>query len=330
MGSISKEMLLSIFWNGNPVHDGAAVIKGDRVTHVGAILPLSQREDLPGYYGTRHRAAVGLAEKSDALVIVVSEERGEVVAAKNSAIIPIEDNLDLKQVLREHLGAPIGDQIGAKRERRELGMAAAICVLCMASVWFSFAKGMETLTSLEVPLEFMNRDARMQILSTSVNTVRLYLSGSGTLLSSMKPDQIRVKLDLSKAVNGDNQFSLTKDNIVLPPGLRLSRIEPSEVRVAMDIPVTKSLPIQVDWVGALPSGLVLERVSLSPQRTVVVGAGRVLEHMTTLYTEKVQLGNLTVSGKMTVGLALENGSIKVAEGSEDKVEVWYTIRKRSG
>lgn len=329
-GLISKEMLISIFWNGNPVHDGAAVIKGDRITQVGAILPLSQRDDLPTYYGTRHRAAAGLSEHSDALILVVSEERGEVVAAKNSNIVAIEDNLALKRILRQHLGSPSGDQRGAKRERMELSVAAAICVLCMAGVWFSFAKGMETLTSVEVPLEYMNRDTRMQIISTSVNTVRLYLSGSGTLLSSMKPDQIRVKLDLSKAVNGENRFVLNKDSIVLPPGLRLNRIEPSDVEVTMVVPVAKTLPIQVDWVGALPSGLIMEKVSLSPERTVVVGAGQAFNHMTTLYTEKVQLDNLTTSGQITVKLALDPGSLKIAEGSADKVEVRYTIHKRSG
>lgn len=56
-GRISKEMIMSIFWPDNPVHDGAAVIQGDRITDVGVILPLSNRKNIPLYYGTRHRAA---------------------------------------------------------------------------------------------------------------------------------------------------------------------------------------------------------------------------------------------------------------------------------
>ncbi len=71
-GVVSKEMIMSIFWPGNPVHDGAAILEGNQIREVGAILPLSHRDDLPSYYGTRHRAALGLAESSDALVIVVS------------------------------------------------------------------------------------------------------------------------------------------------------------------------------------------------------------------------------------------------------------------
>src|SRR5512147_19816 len=77
-GDISREMLLSVFFPDNPVHDGAAIVEGDRVSRVGAILPLSRRDDLPSHFGTRHRAALGLSEMSDALVVVVSEERGEV------------------------------------------------------------------------------------------------------------------------------------------------------------------------------------------------------------------------------------------------------------
>lgn len=328
-GMVSKEMLLSIFWNGNPVHDGAAMIQGNRITHVGGILPLSLRDDLPQQYGTRHRAAAGLAEKSDALVIVVSEERGQVVAAKGSAFIPIHDNVTLKRTLADHLGASRQTPKGAMRESRELAVAAAICLLCMAGVWFSFAKGMETLISLEVPLEYLNRDPRMQIMSTSVNTVRLHLSGASALISSLRPYQVKAKLDLSKAVSGQNTFTLTQDNIVLPPGLWLSRIEPPEVQVALDMPVNKELPIQVDWVGALPGGLILESVSVVPDKTMVEGAERVLNRASTIYTEKVRLDNLQASGKITVGLVVEPAAFKIVDGNTQKVDVRYTIRRRS-
>ena len=74
-GRVSTEMIESIFWPNNPVHDGAAIIVEDRVSEVGVILPLSHRKDLPSAYGTRHRAAAGLSETTDAMVIVVSEER---------------------------------------------------------------------------------------------------------------------------------------------------------------------------------------------------------------------------------------------------------------
>jgi uncharacterized protein (TIGR00159 family) len=328
-GLVSREMLVSVFWNGNPVHDGAAVILGDRITRVGSILPLSQRDDLPQHFGTRHRAAVGLTEQSDAMVIVVSEERGQVAVSKDGALTLIQDNLELKTVLRQHLGAAIEPDDGRRRETLELGTAAAICVLCMAVVWFSFARGMETLTSLEVPVEYVNRDSRMQILFASDNTVRLHLSGSGALINSMRPDQVRVTLDLSNAVNGENSFTITSDNIAVPPGVRLNRIEPSEIKVSLDLPVAKMLPIQVDWVGSLPPGFVLKSVQLMPAKTRVVGAERLLDGITTIYTEKIHLENLKTSGRIKVDLALEPASLKIADEYGDTVEVRYIIAEKS-
>lgn len=326
---ISKEMLVSIFYNGNPVHDGAAILQNDRVKQVGAILPLSLRDDLPQFYGTRHRAAAGLAEQTDALVIVVSEERGQVVLAKGQSFTPIYDNLSLKKSLEAHLGIGGKDPRGIRRERNEMVVAAMICLFCMTGVWFSIAKGMDTLTSVEVPLEYLNRDEGMQIVSTSVNSVRLYLSGSSALIGSLQADQVKVKLDLSQAVNGQNRFPLDKDNIVLPPGVRLNRIEPSEVEVALDVPTKKEVPVQVDWAGALPDGLILESAAVSPNRVVVVGAQETLDRISTLYTKKVRLDRIDSSGRMEVALAPKPGVQIGEEGpSNGRVVVNFTVTRR--
>lgn len=84
-GRVSSEILEAIFRRVSPVHDGAAVIEGDQITRVSAILPLSERQDLPRDWGTRHRAAMGLAERCDAVVIVASEQRGEVTLIHDGA-----------------------------------------------------------------------------------------------------------------------------------------------------------------------------------------------------------------------------------------------------
>jgi diadenylate cyclase len=83
---ISAELIASIFTPHTPLHDGAAIIEEDRVTAAGCILPLSQAETVSRTFGTRHRAAIGLTEETDALVIVVSEETGQISLARRGRL----------------------------------------------------------------------------------------------------------------------------------------------------------------------------------------------------------------------------------------------------
>ncbi len=74
----TPEMLETIFFPNNAIHDGGVIIKGDRITHAACIFPLTQQPDLNKSLGTRHRAAIGLSEETDALIVVVSEETGAI------------------------------------------------------------------------------------------------------------------------------------------------------------------------------------------------------------------------------------------------------------
>lgn len=78
---ITEEMLVTIFWPGTPLHDGAVIIDQQCIVAGGCYLPLTEKTDISRWYGTRHRAALGVTEISDAIALVVSEERGEVTAA---------------------------------------------------------------------------------------------------------------------------------------------------------------------------------------------------------------------------------------------------------
>jgi diadenylate cyclase len=78
---ITQELLVSIFWPGTPLHDGAVVMDQSSVIAAGCYLPLTEKTDISRWYGTRHRAALGVSEMSDSITLVVSEERGEVTLA---------------------------------------------------------------------------------------------------------------------------------------------------------------------------------------------------------------------------------------------------------
>jgi len=326
MGKLSREMLVSIFWPGNPIHDGAAVIQGERVTRAGVILPLSKREDLPSFFGTRHRAASGLAELTDALVIVISEERGKITLFNENQTYNIQNRKDLEKLLQKHAGDD-STKKGLRHQTIELFAAALISLFCITGIWLSFSKGMETLAAHEVPVEFMNPDKKMEIISTSASNVKLLISGARPLINSIKPDQINIKLNLSRSVVGINTLSVTKENILLPPGISLKKIEPSELDITLDTLVEKELPIQPNWIGNLPDGLVMKEAKSIPETVRLTGGGMALNDISTIYTEQISLNNLTESGMVAVSLVLNPASLKII--NNDKIQIQYLITKKA-
>lgn len=83
---VSRRLLETIFYKNNPLHDGAVVIRNNKIVAAGCVLPITENIFLPSKYGMRHRAALGLAEQTDAVVIIVSEETGEVSLALDAEI----------------------------------------------------------------------------------------------------------------------------------------------------------------------------------------------------------------------------------------------------
>ena len=108
--NVTKELLTSIFLPTSPLHDGAVVIQNGRVSFAGSILPLTLRTDLPEGVGTRHRAAVGITEETDAVVIVVSEETGATSVVMGGQMIRGLDAPRLRVALRDAL-ARGGDEL---------------------------------------------------------------------------------------------------------------------------------------------------------------------------------------------------------------------------
>jgi diadenylate cyclase len=101
----TPELLAGIFWPGAPLHDGGVVIRGDRIVAAGCIFPLAERRDLDSRLGTRHRAALGLSEESDAVVVTVSEETGRVSVAVGGRLEFVDPPGDIRRVLEELTGA---------------------------------------------------------------------------------------------------------------------------------------------------------------------------------------------------------------------------------
>jgi uncharacterized protein (TIGR00159 family) len=118
---VNREMLAAIFQESSPLHDGAAVIQDGRIVQARCVLPLTQRAGLPEGVGTRHRAAVGLTEESDALVVVVSEETGQISLSSRGELFSALDPPRLRDMLRDLMASPVAPEVTAETEADDAG-----------------------------------------------------------------------------------------------------------------------------------------------------------------------------------------------------------------
>jgi len=110
---LNRKLLCGLFQKASPLHDGAVIIDGGRIKAAGCVLPLTFNPDLDPSLGTRHRAALGISERSDALAIVVSEESGSIALARDGELTRNLDGATLKQNLESLLASSISRVEGA-------------------------------------------------------------------------------------------------------------------------------------------------------------------------------------------------------------------------
>ncbi len=116
---ISSELINTIFYDGTPLHDGALVITDKRINTAGCVLPLSDNFDISKDMGTRHRAALGLSENSDAIIIIISEETGYISIAKNGNIERKLDKKRLHKMLSDEFVKPLEDSFAKQQGKIE-------------------------------------------------------------------------------------------------------------------------------------------------------------------------------------------------------------------
>ncbi|MEA3232241.1 MAG: diadenylate cyclase CdaA [Thermodesulfobacteriota bacterium] len=233
-GDPRSELLLSIFNKNSPLHDGAVIIRNGKVVSATNYLPLTSADDLPQAWGTRHRAALGLTERSDAWVLVVSEERGEVSLARDGYIGRIEEPDSLKTILTEAsaLGKPrkkgLLDHLRLLVTQRwtiKLGTFALVGI-----VWLVFAGQQDFEVTFNVPVEVENLPVQLEIIEPQKPVVSITARGLRKDASILSQRNVDIKLNLSYADQNRNTFRVTPYHITLPNDrIDIVKIKPEEI-----------------------------------------------------------------------------------------------------
>ena len=234
-GTVSPQLLEAIFQKDSPLHDGAVLIAGDRLIEAMAILPLTERQDVPLVYGTRHRAGLGLSERTDALVIVASEERGEVSLMQSGGVHLIESAEQLTQLLHTSPRRPV---VPWRKRAARLLFADAKLKMMSASIaaliWaISVIPTGNTIRIVSVPVEFSAVPRGLSIAGQSAPRITLQLRGNSWRMNTDDFSRLMVRFSLRNMHEGAQHLHVSAHNIDLPPGMVLDDASPSDLTVRL-------------------------------------------------------------------------------------------------
>ncbi len=313
-GHLSGPLLESIFNPDSPGHDGAAIVEGGIVRRFAVYLPLSKRAGSTGRLGTRHAAALGLSEQCDAMVIVVSEERGEISIAQNGVL---DQGLSLTELEARIL--PLAGVTPRPRPRgtavRGILSRAGIAVFTASVLWFVlvFLEGTVQQT-LMVPIEYRNVPDAVALLEPRPATVQVTIAGRRAAFQGLAGGDVSAAVDLSHAQAGFHRLAIDRSDISLPPTLDVLEIHPSVVNLRLLETEIERRPVRVAVVGGLPPGA---RLEVSPA-SVRVRAAEGSRDDGPITTEPIDLSRLE-DGR-SAKLILPAG-LRLMEGEASTVEV---------
>ncbi len=234
-GSISEPLLKSIFDPHSAGHDGAVIVENDQVTLFAAHLPLSKDFQQLANVGTRHSAALGLAELSDALCIAVSEERGTISVARDGHLRQIENIQELGQLLERFLGEkfPSSDRrIPSASLIRENWLAKLVSFSLAIGLWYVLVPGSSTVeVTYKLPVQVQNLQPEYHVEDVQPSEVNATFTGPKRAFYFFDPSKLKVDVDLSTTEAGRKTLRISEQNVRHPQTLTLQQLVPTTVRV---------------------------------------------------------------------------------------------------
>jgi uncharacterized protein (TIGR00159 family) len=235
-GGLSGALIESIFDRHSPGHDGAMVVEDRQATRFGVQLPLCRNPEQLAGLGTRHSAALGLSERTDAICIVVSEERGSVSIAYGGVLREIVNPTELKTAIdhfyrhRRTLPSP-STPFGALQRRPVEKVSALVLALVLWALFVGASRPVERVYALAV--DVLHVPAGLTVASVEPSTIRASLEASLRSLWFLDPDELRVAVDVASGSAGTSVFPLSGARVRPAGSFEVVQLHGEEVRVSL-------------------------------------------------------------------------------------------------
>ena len=290
---ISPQILEAIFTDGTPLHDGAALIRDGRIELASCHLPLSTSPEVPQYFGTRHRAALGLSERTDAIVLVVSEERGEVSLAEAGEIHTMSSPVELSSVL-ERLICPVREKTRLTLRQKLFSnlLPKTALLLVVTAFWALITARQGQITTVTAPVSLHGVSDGLVLVKSTPEEVEVQLKTFSSLTPAPTKLDISASIDVSDVKEGQSTIRIKNSDFALPSGMVVTSVNPPTIKVLTEKKVRKSVPVKVQLRGILPASMSGYTVQSSPAAVDVEGPAGQMSKVESISTEEIDARRL--------------------------------------
>lgn len=333
-GLITPELLLTIFHPRTPLHDGAVVIRGDRLAAAGCILPVQTGDITNSKLGTRHRAGLGLSVKvTDALVIIVSEETGRISVAYNGVL-----HLGLSLLELENWIVRFGEQIDVSKQVRWgwlsggglrpslMNAISSILLAVLAWTIITFQTNPPKQTTLQdVPLTVEGLPEGMLVTNDFPGSVNVVIQTSQDRIESFAPSSVKAFIDLTGYEAGIYAVPVVATLPDSNLGNAIAKPDVVDVILEPESSVQITPTVTILDVKNLAAGYLIGDISITPKTITVTGAASLLERVSGANIEIELNGRQSTFQQSVVPVIVDEHGVNLAGLSINPKQIFVTI-----
>lgn len=323
---ITPQILETIFATTTPLHDGAVLLRDGRIDQASCHLPLSNNPDVPQQFGTRHRAALGLSERTDAVVLVVSEERGEVTLVEGGEFRVMTDPLELSAALDSLVNPVRPASRPTVRQRLFSNLLPKTALFLVVTIFWALVTARQgQITTLSVPVRLQGVSENLIVVRSTPEEVDVQIKTFSSLAPAPAKLDIAANLDVSGLKEGQTSVRIKNTDFSLPSGMVVTSVNPPVVKVVTERKARKRVPVKAHINEQLPAGLM---VSVSPALVELEGPAGQLARVDSVATEEIDARRLEKDHEYRKNLIQPGRNISILHDEPVVLKVTPRRKKR--